>query len=86
MWLGADGHSVFATRCCSSRFGLTGKGAAHDIKIVREGLVNEVLSDVRIVERNTNREGGTCSSTAVIPKRNSFPNAAPSDRTNAEPR
>lgn len=64
----------------------TGKDAEQDIEIVREGLVNEVLSDVRIVERNTNAEAGICASTAVIPKRNLFPNAGPSDRTSAEPR
>jgi hypothetical protein len=64
----------------------TGKDAEQDIEIVREGLVNEVLSDVRIVERNTNKEAGTCSSTAVIPKRNLFPSVANSDRTISEPR
>ena len=51
----------------------TGKDAEQDIEVVREGLVNEVLSDVRIVDRNVDKEAGTCSSTAVIPKRNLFP-------------
>ena len=32
----------------------TGKDAEQDIEIVREGLVNEVLSEVRIVDRTVN--------------------------------
>lgn len=48
----------------------TGKEAEQDIEVVREGLVNEVLSDVRIVDRKVDKEAGTCSSTAVIPKKN----------------
>ena len=48
----------------------TGKEAEQDIEIVREGLVNEVLSEVRIVDRAVNKEAGTCASTAVIPKKN----------------
>ncbi len=48
----------------------TGKDAEQDIEIVREGLVNEVLSEVRIVDRTVNKEAGTCASTAVIPKKN----------------
>ena len=57
----------------------TGKEAEQDIEVVREGLVNEVLSDVRIVDRKVDNEAGTCSSTAVIPKRNLFPTPAGSD-------
>lgn len=57
----------------------TGKEAEQDIEVVREGLVNEVLSDVRIVDRKVDKEAGTCSSTAVIPKRNLFPTPAGSD-------
>ena len=48
----------------------TGKEAEQDIEIVREGLVNEVLSEVRIVDRKVDKDAGTCSSTAVIPKKN----------------
>jgi hypothetical protein len=48
----------------------TGKEAEQDIEIVREGLVNEVLSEVRIVDRTVQKEAGTCASTAVIPKKN----------------
>jgi hypothetical protein len=51
----------------------TGKDAEQDIEVVREGLVNEVLSDVRIVDRKVDKEAGTCSSTAVIPKKNLNP-------------
>ena len=48
----------------------SGKDAEQDIEVVREGLVNEVLTGVRIVNRNVDKEAGICSSTAVIPKRN----------------
>jgi len=51
----------------------TGKEAEQDIEIVREGLVNEVLTDVRIVDRKVDKDAGTCSSTAVIPKKNVSP-------------
>ena len=63
----------------------TGKEAEQDIEVVREGLVNEVLSDVRIVDRNVNKEAGTCSSTAVISKRNLFPTPAGSDARTSAP-
>jgi hypothetical protein len=48
----------------------TGKEAEQDIEVVREGLVNEVLSEVRIVDRKVDKDAVTCSSTAVIPKKN----------------
>lgn len=51
----------------------TGKDTEQDIEVVREGIVNEVLSDVRIIDRNIHKEAGTCSSTAVIPRQNLFP-------------
>jgi hypothetical protein len=51
----------------------TGKEAEQDIEVVREGMVNEVLSDVRIVDRKIDKAAGTCSSTAVIPKKNLNP-------------
>lgn len=63
----------------------TGKDAEQDIEVVREGLVNEVLSDVRIVDRNVDKEAGTCSSTAVIPKRNLFPTPSGSDARTSKP-
>jgi hypothetical protein len=64
----------------------TGKEAEQDIEVVREGLVNEVLSDVRIVDRKVDKEAGTCSSTAEIPKRNLFPTPAGSDPRTSVPR
>jgi hypothetical protein len=63
----------------------TGKDAEQDIEVVREGLVNEVLSDVRIVDRKADKEAGTCSSTAVISKRNLFPTPAGSDTRTSAP-
>ena len=54
----------------------TGKEAEQDIEIVREGLVNEVLSEVRIVDRTVQKDAGTCASTAVIPKKNLSPTPA----------
>lgn len=54
----------------------TGKDAEQDIEIVREGLVSEVLSEVRIVDRTVNKEAGICASTAVIPKKNLSPTPA----------
>ena len=48
----------------------TGKDAEQDIEIVREGLVNEVLSEVRIVDRKVDKDAAICSSTAAIPKKN----------------
>ncbi len=63
----------------------TGQDAEQDIEVVREGLVNEVLSEVRIVDRNVDKETGTCSSTAVIPKRNLFPTPSHPDPRIAAP-
>lgn len=60
----------------------TGKEADQDIEIVREGLVNEVLADVRIVERKVNKDAGTCSSQAVIPKKNLSPTPSSGSDTN----
>ncbi|MDP1948007.1 MAG: hypothetical protein Q8L77_10960 [Nitrospirota bacterium] len=54
----------------------TGKEAEQDVEIIREGLVNEVLSEVRIVDRTLQKEAGTCASTAVIPKKNLSPTPA----------
>lgn len=63
----------------------TGKEAEQDIEVVREGLVDEVLSNVRIVDRNMNKETGTCSSTAMILKRNLFQTPAGSDARTSGP-
>jgi hypothetical protein len=45
-----------------------------------------VLRDVRIVDRKVDKEAGTCSSIAMIPKRNLFPAPAESDAKTSEPR
>jgi hypothetical protein len=50
----------------------TGKDADQDIEVVREGQVNVVLSEARIIDRKIDKEAGTCSSTAVISKQNLF--------------
>jgi hypothetical protein len=63
----------------------TGKEAEQDIEVVREGLVNEVLRDVRIVDRSVSKEAGTCSSTAMISKRNLFSTPAGSDARTSGP-
>jgi hypothetical protein len=63
----------------------TGKEAEQDIEVVREGLVDEVLSDVRIVDRKVDKEAGTCSSIAMISKRNLFPTPAGSDAKTSGP-
>jgi len=63
----------------------TGKDAEQDIEVVREGLVDQVLSDVRIVDRKVDKEAGTCSSTAVIPRRNLFPTPPAPDAKIATP-
>lgn len=63
----------------------TGKDAEQDIEVVREGLVDQVLSDVRIVDRKVDKEAGTCSSTAVIPRRNLFPTPPTPDAKIAAP-
>jgi hypothetical protein len=63
----------------------TGKEAEQDIEVVREGLANEVLSDVRIIDRKVDKEGGTCSSIAMIPKRNLFPTPTGSDAKTSGP-
>ena len=63
----------------------TGKDAEQDIEVIREGLVNEVLSDVRVVDRKVDKEAGTCSSTAVIPRRNLFPATPRPDATISAP-
>lgn len=51
----------------------TRKDVDQDIEVVREGLVNEVLTDVKIVDRTVDQAAGTCSSTAEMPKKNLQP-------------
>lgn len=46
----------------------SGQPLEQDIEIVREELTNELLQDVKIIDRSIDEAGGTCSSTAVMPK------------------
>ena len=46
----------------------TGRTAEQDIEVVREEMVNELLRDVRIVDKRVDEAGGTCTSTAVMPR------------------
>jgi hypothetical protein len=46
----------------------TGHPLEQDVEIVREEMANELLSDVKVVDRSVNEGEGTCSSTAVMPK------------------
>ncbi|MGH7411816.1 MAG: hypothetical protein ACREJ6_12250 [Candidatus Methylomirabilis sp.] len=56
----------------------TGKPFEQDIEVVREELVNELLQEVKIVDRKVDSSAGTCSSTAVMPRRNLIPLSPPS--------
>ena len=51
----------------------SGKEYEQDIEVVREARVNQVLTEVRIVDRQVDKEAGTCISTAEVPRRNLFP-------------
>lgn len=46
----------------------SGQPLEQDIEIVREEMANELLQDVRIVDRRKDTQAGICSSTAVMPK------------------
>ena len=56
----------------------TGKPLEQDIEVVREQLVNELLRDLKIVDRKVDKAAGTCSSTAVMRKSNLIPLSPPS--------
>ena len=61
----------------------TGKDTGQDIEALREGIVNELLTGVKIVDRNVDQVKGTCSSTAVMLKSNVTP-TLPSSIGNGE--
>jgi len=44
-----------------------------DVEVIREELVNEMLQDVKIVDRSVDRTARTCSSTAVMPDKRPMP-------------
>lgn len=45
-----------------------GRPAEQDIEVVREEMVNELLRDVRIVDKRIDEASGTCTSIAVMPR------------------
>jgi hypothetical protein len=55
----------------------TGREAEQDIELTREEIVQEYLQGVKIVDRQIDEEGKTCSATAVMPKSQIQPNTAP---------
>ena len=62
----------------------TGREAEQDIELTREEIVQEYLQGVKIVDRQMDEEGKTCSATAVMPKSQIQPNPAP-DRLEPTP-
>jgi hypothetical protein len=55
----------------------TGREAEQDIELTREEIVQEYLQGVKIVDRQIDEEGKTCSATAVMPKNQIQPKQAP---------
>lgn len=45
----------------------TGRPLEQDIEVIREEMANELLQDVRIVDRQVDMAAGRCMSTAVMP-------------------
>jgi hypothetical protein len=62
----------------------TGREAEQDIELTREEIVQEYLQGVKIVDRQIDEDGKTCSATAVMPKSQIQPNPAP-DRQESTP-
>lgn len=46
----------------------TGRETEQDIELTREEIVQEYLQGVKIVDRQVDEEGKTCSATAIMPK------------------
>ena len=55
----------------------TGRQVEQDIELTREEIVQEYLQGVKIVDRQIDEEGKTCSATAVMPKNQIEPKQAP---------
>jgi hypothetical protein len=55
----------------------TGREAEQDIELTREEIVQEYLQGVKIVHLQIDEDNKTCSATAVMPKSQIQPNAAP---------
>lgn len=62
----------------------TGREAEQDTELTREEIVQEYLQGVKIVDRQIDEEGKTCSATAVMPKSQIQPKPAP-DRLDPTP-
>lgn len=55
----------------------SGREAEQDVELTREEIVQEYLQGVKIVDRQIDEEGKTCSATAVMPKGQIQPKPAP---------
>lgn len=55
----------------------SGREAEQDIEVTREEIVQEYLQGVKIVDRQVDEAGGTCSATAVMLKSQIAPKPAP---------
>jgi hypothetical protein len=55
----------------------TGREAEQDIEVTREEIVQEYLHGVKIVDRQIDEAGGTCTATAVMPKSRIAPKSEP---------
>jgi hypothetical protein len=55
----------------------TGRETEQDIELTREEIVQEYLQGVRIVDRQIDEEGKTCSAIAVMPKSQIGPKQSP---------
>jgi hypothetical protein len=62
----------------------TGREAEQDIELTREEIVQEYLQGVKIVDRQIDEDGKTCSAIAVMPKSQIQPTPAP-DRLEPTP-
>jgi len=47
----------------------SGQPPEQDIEVIREEIANELLQEVKIIDRSIDEAAGTCSSTAVMPKK-----------------
>ena len=55
----------------------TGREPEQDIELTREEIVQEYLQGVKIIDRQIDEENKTCTATAVMPKNQIQPKAAP---------
>jgi hypothetical protein len=62
-----------------------GRPVEQDIEVVREERVNELLRDVRIVDKRVDEASGTCTSIAVMPRSRVAPDAGPDSRDRPTP-